>query len=71
MKFAAYAPHFTQMLTTEESVSSILNVINQKSVAAGDGGKFVSHLGNQQVRSFRLFEIALPNLNLSIPFVID
>ena len=48
MKFATYAPHFTRMLTTEESISSILNVIDQKSVAGGDGGKFISHLGNQQ-----------------------
>ena len=47
-KFAAYAPHFTRPLTTEESVSSILSVIDQKGVAAGDGGRFVSHLGNQQ-----------------------
>lgn len=47
-KFATYAPHFTRMLTTEESVSSILNVIDQKSVAGGDGGKFISHLGSQQ-----------------------
>jgi hypothetical protein len=48
MKFATYAPHFTRMLTTEESVSAVLNVIDTKSVEAGDGGKFISHLGNQQ-----------------------
>lgn len=48
MKFATYAPHFTRMLTTEESVTLMLNIIDQKSVAAGDGGKFISHLGNQQ-----------------------
>lgn len=47
-KFAAYAPHFIRMLTTEESVGSILKVIDQKSVADGDGGSFISHLGNQQ-----------------------
>jgi hypothetical protein len=48
MKFATYAPHFTRMLTTEESINAVMNVIDQKSVVAGDGGKFISHLGNQQ-----------------------
>jgi NAD(P)-dependent dehydrogenase (short-subunit alcohol dehydrogenase family) len=47
-KFAAYAPHFTRPLTTEESVSAIIRVIGEKSVENGDGGTFISHLGNKQ-----------------------
>jgi hypothetical protein len=47
-KFAAYAPHFSRMLTPEESVTAVLGVVEKKSVAGGDGGSFISHLGNQQ-----------------------
>jgi hypothetical protein len=43
MKFAKYAPPFTRMLTTEESVTAVLSIIEQKSVQAGDGGSFISH----------------------------
>ena len=48
MKFATYAPHFTTMLTTEESITAVMNAIDQKSFVAGDDGKFISHLGSQQ-----------------------
>ncbi|KAL2820932.1 NAD(P)-binding protein [Aspergillus cavernicola] len=47
-KFAEYAPHFTRPLTPRESVAAVLSVIHNASVANGDGGKFLSHLGNQQ-----------------------
>lgn len=47
-KFAAYAPHFTRPLTPEESVTAVLSVIAEKTVAGGDGGKFISHLGTGQ-----------------------
>lgn len=47
-KFAAYAPHFTKPLTPEESVTAIVKVIREKSVKNGDGGSFISHLGNKQ-----------------------
>lgn len=47
-KFATYAPHFTRPLTPEESVTAVVQVINEKSVENGDGGSFISHLGNRQ-----------------------
>jgi len=47
-KFAAYAPHFKAPLTPEESVTAVLGVIAEKSVKNGDGGQFISHLGNKQ-----------------------
>ncbi|KAH7144322.1 hypothetical protein B0J13DRAFT_525705 [Dactylonectria estremocensis] len=47
-QFSEYAPHFTGPTTPESSVKSVLSVISEKSVEAGDGGSFVSHLGNQQ-----------------------
>lgn len=47
-KFASYAPHFTRPLTPEESVTAMLEVVNKKSVANGDSGTFISHLGTQQ-----------------------
>lgn len=48
MKFAVYAPHFTRPLTSEESVDAVLGIIASKSVEKGDGGAFISHLGNKQ-----------------------
>ncbi|KAH7140877.1 hypothetical protein EDB81DRAFT_843906 [Dactylonectria macrodidyma] len=47
-QFSEYAPHFKGPITPESSVKSVLSVISEKSVEAGDGGSFVSHLGNQQ-----------------------
>jgi len=46
--FAAYAPNFERPATAEESVASVLKVLDEKSVEKGDGGRFVSHYGNQQ-----------------------
>jgi hypothetical protein len=35
-------------LTPEESVTAVLSVMNKASIANGDGGAFISHLGNKQ-----------------------
>jgi hypothetical protein len=47
-KFVEYAPHFTRPLTPEESVAAVLSVLNKASIANGDGGAFISHLGTKQ-----------------------
>ncbi|KAF7595990.1 hypothetical protein BBP40_004136 [Aspergillus hancockii] len=47
-KFAEYAPHFRRPLTPRESVTAVLSVSNKASIANGDGGAFISHLGNKQ-----------------------
>ncbi|KAH8705765.1 hypothetical protein BGW36DRAFT_285335 [Talaromyces proteolyticus] len=47
-KFSKYAPHFVRPLTPEESVTAVLSVSRKASIANGDGGAFVSHLGNKQ-----------------------
>ncbi|KAK3656521.1 hypothetical protein LTR56_002868 [Elasticomyces elasticus] len=46
-KFAAYAPHFTGPITSEESVKMQMEVINKATVKTS-GGAFVSHFGNKQ-----------------------
>ncbi|KAJ5206324.1 Short-chain dehydrogenase/reductase SDR [Penicillium cf. griseofulvum] len=47
-KFVEYAPHFQRPLTPEESVTAVLSVMDKASIANGDGGAFISHLGNKQ-----------------------
>ena len=47
-KFAAYAPHFKGPITAEESVKAMMVVVERASVKGGDGGAFISHLGNKQ-----------------------
>ncbi|KAK5654588.1 hypothetical protein OQA88_7217 [Cercophora sp. LCS_1] len=47
-KFAAYAPHFKGPITPEESVAAVRSVIENASVEKGNGGEFLSHLGNKQ-----------------------
>ncbi|KAJ5357135.1 hypothetical protein N7541_004293 [Penicillium brevicompactum] len=47
-KFVEYAPHFQRPLTPEESVSAVLSVLEKSSLANGDGGAFISHLGTKQ-----------------------
>ena len=47
-KFAAYAPHFKAPLQPDESVSSMLKILTNASIEKGDGGAFISHLGNKQ-----------------------
>ncbi|KAJ5971881.1 Short-chain dehydrogenase/reductase SDR [Penicillium vulpinum] len=46
--FVKYAPHFQRPLTPEESVAAVLSVMDKASIANGDGGAFISHLGNKQ-----------------------
>ncbi|EAT82256.1 hypothetical protein SNOG_09921 [Parastagonospora nodorum SN15] len=47
-KLAAYAPHFKGPISTEESVRAVSSVWEKASIENGDGGTFVSHLGNKQ-----------------------
>ncbi|KAL8921385.1 MAG: hypothetical protein Q9172_004049 [Xanthocarpia lactea] len=47
-KFAAYAPHFTGPIQPEESVRQVLELFKNASLEKGDGGSFISHLGNKQ-----------------------
>jgi hypothetical protein len=47
-KFATYAPHFKGPISAEESVKAVLSVAKRASVEGGDGGAFISHLGNKQ-----------------------
>ncbi|CAG8928413.1 unnamed protein product [Penicillium salamii] len=47
-KFVEYAPHFERPLAPAESVSAVLSVLEKSSIANGDGGAFISHLGNKQ-----------------------
>lgn len=47
-KFQNYAPHFKGPMTPEESVKQIIAVYEKASLANGDGGSFVSHLGTKQ-----------------------
>ncbi|GAW25699.1 putative short chain dehydrogenase [Rosellinia necatrix] len=43
-----YAPDFAGPISTESSVQHIRAVWEKASVENGDGGSFVSHLGNKQ-----------------------
>ncbi|KAJ5408966.1 Short-chain dehydrogenase/reductase SDR [Penicillium cosmopolitanum] len=47
-KFVEYAPHFKRPITPKESVTAVLSVMNNASIEHGDGGAFLSHLGNKQ-----------------------
>ncbi len=47
-KFQKYAPHFKGPMTAEESVKCVVSVVEKASIANGDGGSFVSHLGTKQ-----------------------
>ena len=47
-KFQKYAPHFRGPMTPEESVRQVISVYEKASLANGDGGSFVSHLGTKQ-----------------------
>ena len=47
-KFVQYAPHFKGPATPESSVKSVISVYEKASVAGGDGGSYVSHLGTKQ-----------------------
>ena len=47
-RFQKYAPHFQGPMTPEQSVKQVISVYEKASVANGDGGSFVSHLGTKQ-----------------------
>jgi hypothetical protein len=47
-KFAAYAPHFTGGSKPEDAVNDMLKVVEKSSLANGDVGAYLSHLGNKQ-----------------------
>ncbi|KAI0410822.1 NAD(P)-binding protein [Xylaria grammica] len=47
-KFGEYAPGFKGPITPAESVKAVLSVVENASVAKGDGGQFLSHFGNKQ-----------------------
>lgn len=47
-KFTQYAPHFKGPATPEVSIKAVLDVMDKSSLEKGDGGTFVSHLGNKQ-----------------------
>ncbi|KAL8790507.1 MAG: hypothetical protein Q9195_006338 [Heterodermia aff. obscurata] len=47
-KFAGYAPHFKGPIQPDESVASMLKILENASIEKGDGGSFISHLGNKQ-----------------------
>ncbi|KAK2767465.1 hypothetical protein FQN54_003621 [Arachnomyces sp. PD_36] len=47
-KFQRYAPHFQGAITPEESVKATVSVFEKASLANGDGGSFVSHLGTKR-----------------------
>ena len=47
-KFAAYAPHLKGAILPDESVDRMLKLLANASIEKGDGGSFISHLGNKQ-----------------------
>lgn len=47
MKFIQYAPHFTGPAQPKDSVMDVMKVIENASLSHGDGGAFISHLGNK------------------------
>ncbi|KEF51701.1 uncharacterized protein A1O9_12336 [Exophiala aquamarina CBS 119918] len=47
-KFKRYAPHFEGPATPEASVKAIISVFEKSSIAKGDSGAFISHLGTKQ-----------------------
>lgn len=47
-KFQKYAPHFQGPITPEASVKAVISVYEKASLANGDGGSFVSHLGTKR-----------------------
>ncbi|KAG9192944.1 hypothetical protein G6011_11678 [Alternaria panax] len=47
-KFMEYQPSFTGAAQPEDSVRDILKVVESSSVANGDGGAYLSHLGKGQ-----------------------
>ncbi len=47
-KFMQYAPHFKGPATPEVFIRAVINVWENASIEKGDGGAYLSHLGNKQ-----------------------
>lgn len=47
-KFKQYAPHFEGEAQPESAARDVLSVIEKSSLANGDGGAYISHLGTKQ-----------------------
>ena len=47
-KFTQYAPHFKGPARPEDSIRDVINVWENASIEKGDGGAYLSHLGNKQ-----------------------
>ncbi|GAP91821.1 putative related to protoporphyrinogen oxidase [Rosellinia necatrix] len=47
-KFGKYSPTFAGPVTPTESVAAVLSMVENASVAKGDGGRFLSHFGDRQ-----------------------
>ncbi|KAI9658934.1 MAG: hypothetical protein M1821_001894 [Bathelium mastoideum] len=47
-QFKEYAPDFTGPISAQTSVEMVMRVVEEKSVEKGDGGRFVSHKGDQR-----------------------
>lgn len=47
-KFKAYEPTFAGESDPKLVIRDVLSVIEKSSVAAGNGGSFVSHFGNKR-----------------------
>lgn len=47
-KFTQYAPHFQGPAKPEGAIRAVINVWENASIEKGDGGAYLSHLGNKQ-----------------------
>jgi hypothetical protein len=47
-KLQIYAPHFKGPVTTEDSVKSVLGLMEKASIEGGYAGAFLSHSGGKQ-----------------------
>lgn len=47
-KFMTYAPHFKGPVTPDIAIRDVIKVWENASIEKGDGGAFLSHLGNKQ-----------------------
>jgi len=47
-KFQVYAPDFAGPIAAEDSVKAVLRVVENASLEKGDGGAFLSHMGNKK-----------------------
>lgn len=47
-KFMEYAPHFKGPAKPEDSIRDVRNVWENASIEKGNGGAYISHLGNKR-----------------------